>query len=159
MMRCLHTDDRRQFLSFAGSQVVRVLATYSVNAGSNPGHCFMPWRWTVKDFFQLRHTWWAWWCGPFKSFAVKHQVIVTSTYNSPCTQISQECRGSRPEYLCASKLCHNHNATQWTQEVRQTSWRLLLVFSPSWHASNRRAGNTKPVVCGQQGPVHCCLQL
>ena len=39
----------------------------------------------VMEIFQQHHTWWKWWCGPFKSFAVKHQVIITSTYNSPCT--------------------------------------------------------------------------
>ena len=48
-------------------------------------------------------------------------------------QISQKSRGSRPEWICASILCHIHSATHWTQEVRQTSsdWHdVHCLFSP-----------------------------
>ena len=48
-------------------------------------------------------------------------------------QISQDCRGRHPAYICASKLCHIHSATHWTQEVRQTSsdwYDVYCLFSP-----------------------------
>ena len=51
-------------------------------------------------------------------------------------QISQECRGNLHEYISASKLCHIHSATHWTQEVRQTSsdWHdVYCLFPPQHH--------------------------
>ena len=77
--------------------------------------------------FWMHHIWWVWQWQPFFSFAVKHQVSLTSA-TSHLHQISQKCRGSRPEYICVSTLCHIHSATQWTQEVRQTSSDLHDVY-------------------------------
>ncbi len=40
-----------------------------------------PWRWKVIKIFILRHTCWPQWSGQFESFAVKHRVLITSSYN------------------------------------------------------------------------------
>ena len=44
-----------------------------------------PWRWKVIKNCCLRQTCWVSWCGPFSCLAIKHRVLITSTYNFPCT--------------------------------------------------------------------------
>lgn len=40
-----------------------------------------PCIWKVIKSFRLCYTWWAWWCSLFPSFNMKHQPLITSTYN------------------------------------------------------------------------------
>ena len=59
------------------------------------------------------------------SVYVKHggcQVLITSTYNFPCTPNSSHMYMMSPSITHASILCHIHSATYWTQIIRKTSY-------------------------------------
>ena len=85
-------------------------------------------------------------------------------------QISQEYRGRHPAYICASKLCHIHSATHWTQEVRQMAsdcHEVYCLFSPqcdmqvAGECAVRRHRSSTCVSC--EGPFiaacsfNCCV--
>ena len=44
-----------------------------------------PWTWKLIKTVLLCQTWWTSWSHPFSCFAIKHQVLITLTYNFPCT--------------------------------------------------------------------------
>ena len=59
------------------------LTDWTPQTSSSLSIILKPWTWKVIKSFHLCQTWWVSWCDPFSCLAIKHQVLITSTYNSP----------------------------------------------------------------------------